>query len=348
MSDLLFNLKQQKQELLAAEKPPRAREAAKKLNISEAEYVALSCGESVYALNADLLLELLSQLHSVGEVMAITRNDAVVFEHHGIYNNPVIKQNHVIINEPDMDLRLKISDWQYAFAVDEGGRQSFQFFDAYGQAAHKIYMTKKSDLQAYDDLVSQFTVDSGFATMNVQSKPEDSFKPNMPPLIDEKSLQADWHHLDNPHHIDSLLNKYGISRPQAYRHLGDVATKLQKNALRPLLEQSAENNWPLLIFVPNGCATQIHNGTVHKLLELGPWFNVLDPKFNMHASLQLINEAWLVVKKTNGESAVSLELFDANDRAVMMVYLQPSSRTPEIQKHWHDFLVTQKLEGMTA
>ncbi len=348
MSDLFTTLKQQKLELLAAEKPPRAREAAKQLNISEAEYVALSCGDSVYALNTELLVELIKQLHRIGEVMALTRNDAVVFEHHGIYHNPIIKQNYVIINQADMDLRLKISDWQYAFAVDEGGRQSFHFFDAYGQAAHKIYMTKKSDLQVYDDLVSQFSVNFGFEKMNVQSKPKDSFKPNLPAVIDEKSLQADWQKLDNPHHIDSLLQLYGLTRPQAYRHLPDVATKLQKNVLRPLLEQAAEHKWPLLIFVPNSCATQIHNGTVHKLLEMGPWFNVLDPKFNMHASLQLITETWLVIKNSNGESTLSLELFDANDQAVMMVYLQPSSRTPEIIKQWQDFLMTQKLEGMSA
>ena len=134
MSDLLLNLKQQKQELLAAEKPPRAREAAKQLYISEAEYVALSCGESVYALDCEFLVALIKQLHQIGEVMALTRNDAIVFEHHGVYSDPVIKQNYVIINKPDLDLRLKISDWQYAFAVDEGGRQSFQFFDMDGLA----------------------------------------------------------------------------------------------------------------------------------------------------------------------------------------------------------------------
>lgn len=347
MSDL-FNLKQQKAELLAGEKPPRAREAAKQLNISEAEYVSLSCGDSVYALNTELLVELIKQLHRIGEVMALTRNDAIVFEHHGIYNNPVVKQSYVIINEPDMDLRLKVSDWKYAFAVDEGGRQSFHFFDAYGQAAHKIYMTKKSNLQVYDDLVSQFTVDFGFEKMDVKSKPEDAFNSNLPPVIDVGSLQADWHNLENPHHIDSLFQSYGLTRPQAYRHLGNVATVLQKNALQPLLEQAAENHWPLLIFVPNQCATQIHNGTVHKLLEMGPWFNVLDPKFNMHANLQLITETWLVVKNTNGESVLSLELFDANDKAVMMMYLQPSARTPEIIKQWKDFLITQKVEGITV
>lgn len=346
MSDL-FNLKQQKAELLAGEKPPRAREAAKKLNISEAEYVALSCGESVYALNTELLLDLFKQLHRLGEVMALTRNDAVVLEHHGIYSNPIIKQNHIIINEPDMDLRLKVSAWKYAFAVDEGGRQSFQFFDIFGQAVHKIYMTKQSNLQTYDDLVSQFTINCDFEIMNVQKKLTAASLPAsiLNPEVNKKAIQQDWLTLDNPHQIDALFQSYGLTRPQAYRYLTDAAIPLQKNALQPVLEKSAENNWSLLMFVPNDSATQIHNGSVHKLLTMGPWFNVLDPKFNMHANLQLITETWLVVKNTNGESVPSVELFDTEGKAVMMVYLHPNSRTSEITKQWKDFLFSQKLEG---
>ena len=304
-----IKLKQQKAALLAGDKPPRAREAAKQLNISEAEYVALSCGESTYLLDKNSLTTIFLELHRIGEVMALTRNDAVVLEHHGIYNNPVIKEDHIVISETDMDLRLQISDWQYGFAVDEGGRQSFQFFDMYGQAVHKIYMTKNSNLQVYDDLASQFTVDGGFEHMSVKQK---------------------------------------VPQPKVDRPLGNSAIPLQAQALQPLFEKAVEDNWSLLMHVPNGSATQIHNGSVHKLLTMGPWFNVLDPKFNMHASLQLINEAWLVVKKTNGESAVSLELFDANDNAVMMMYLQPSSSTPEIIKQWEDFLITQKVEGITV
>lgn len=48
------------------------------------------------------------------------------------------------------------------------------------------------------------------------------------------------------------------------------------------------------MFVPNSSATQIHNGTVHKLMEMGPWFNVLDPKFNLHANMSLISESWCI------------------------------------------------------
>ena len=347
MSDL-SNLKQQKATLLKGDKPPRAREAAKKLNISEAEYASLSCGETVHALNTERLLDLINQLHRIGEVMALTRNDVIVLEHHGIYNHPVSKHGYVIINEPDMDLRLKVSDWQYAFAVDEGGRQSFQFFDQHGQAAHKIYMTKHSNLQVYDELVSQFIIDNELEAISI---PKELIASSLAissstPKVDKKAFQQEWLALDNPHHIDSLFQSYDLTRPQAYRYLEGAATLLKKNALQPLLEKSAENNWSLLMFVPNASATQIHNGVVHKLLTMGPWFNVLDPKFNMHANLQLVAETWLVEKQTNGESVLSLELFDANDKAVMMVYLHPSSRTKVLSQQWKDFLFSQKLEGI--
>ncbi len=95
MSDLA-ELQRKKSELLAGDKPPRAREAAKRLGVSEAEYVALSCGDTSVMLDRDAFVSILQALHRASEVMALTRNDAVVLEHHGVYRNPVIKHSHVI------------------------------------------------------------------------------------------------------------------------------------------------------------------------------------------------------------------------------------------------------------
>lgn len=339
-------LNQQKNELLNSDKPPRAREAAKRLGISEAEYVALSCGGTSVMLDKEAFVSILQALHRAGEVMALTRNEAVVLEHHGVYRNPVIKHSHVIFTDPDMDLRLKVTAWKYGFAVDENGRRSFQFFDAYGQAAHKIYMTDASDQTVYDAWVAEYRTEDGFEQMSVRTKP--SSTPSAMPKVETEAIQKDWQALENAHHVNALLKAYGLTRPQAYRHLGDSAMALQKDALKSLLEQAAEESWPLLMFVPNGSATQIHNGTVHKLMDMGPWFNVLDPKFNMHANLELVTEAWLVYKQTDAKPVASLELFDADDKAVMMVYLHPEARSAQMTGRWESFLKSLKLEEVAV
>ena len=210
-----------------------------------------------------------------------------------VYRDGVNRHNHVIFNTPDIDLRLRISDWKYGFSVDESGRQSLQFFDQYGEAAHKIYVTDASDKAAYESLLHEFGTTGGFHEVNVKTKE--------PPVVidvvevDESAIQKDWKALDNAHHVNALLKAYGVTRPQAYRHLGEDAVALRSDALKGMLEKAADPQIPLLIFVPNETSTQIHNGVVNKLMEMGSRFNVLDPKFNLHANMEMVTEAcWMV------------------------------------------------------
>lgn len=346
-----MELQRRKAELLATDKPPRAREAARQLGVSEAEYVALSCGDADATnrrLKRDGFVSILQALHQAGEVMALTRNEAVVMEHHGVYRNPVVKHNHVMFIEPDMDLRLKVTAWQYGFAVNENGRRSLQFFDACGEAAHKIYMTEASDMAVYDALVAQHGTDGGFEGMSVSPTPTRSPDEIAVLQVDADAIRKDWQSLENAHHVNALLKAYGLTRPQAYRYLGDEAVPLQADALKALLEEASDQAWSLLMFVPNGAATQIHNGTVHKLMEMGPWFNVLDAKFNLHANLSLISQAWWVRKPSDGRMVTSLEVFDAYDNAVMMVYLHPDDRSSERLAQWDAFLLSLSASAATA
>lgn len=338
-------LRQQKQDLLAEKRPPRAREAAKKLGISEAEYVALSCGETCSPLASDRFSDLLLKLGSVGEMMALTRNDAMVLEHHGVYRDGVSRHNHVIFNTPEIDLRLRVSDWKYGFAVDENGRQSLQFFDKYGEAAHKVYVTDHSDKAAYESLLHEFGTTGGFHEMNVKTKEPAGVIEDVD--VDETAIRKDWKALDNAHHVNALLKAYGVTRPQAYRHLGDDALALKADALKSMLEKAADLEIPLLIFVPNDTSTQIHNGVVKKLMEMGPWFNVLDPGFNLHANMELVTEAWMVIKHLGEhDKTCSMELFDANQKALMMVYLHPDGQVDkEMKAMWADVLMSLQEKG---
>jgi hypothetical protein len=39
---------------------------------------------------------------------------------------------------------------------------------------------------------------------------------------------------------------------------------------------------PVMIFVGNMGCIQIHGGPVEKIVPMGPWINVMDPRFNLH------------------------------------------------------------------
>jgi putative hemin transport protein len=43
---------------------------------------------------------------------------------------------------------------------------------------------------------------------------------------------------------------------------------------------------------------------------MGPWFNVLDPTFNLHLREDATASAWIVRKPTRDGDVTSLELFD--------------------------------------
>ena len=88
--------------------------------------------------------------------MALTRNDHVVHERKGVYEN-ISFNNHVgLVLGADIDFRLFLGDWKFGFAVHENERFSLQFFNSYGDAAHKIYLTEKSNKEAYDVLVEKY------------------------------------------------------------------------------------------------------------------------------------------------------------------------------------------------
>ena len=85
----------------------RIRDAASRLNVSEAELLYASQGERVVRLKPDWPA-LFDALPGMGEVMALTRNEHCVHERHGIYDNISLSRNGqmgLVVNQ-DIDLRL--------------------------------------------------------------------------------------------------------------------------------------------------------------------------------------------------------------------------------------------------
>jgi putative hemin transport protein len=161
-----------------------------------------------------------------------------------------------------------------------------------------------------------------------------------------------WNELTDAHQINPLLKRYGLTRPQAYRQLADVASRLPTHSIKFMLEQIALLKIPVLIFAPNGVCTQIHNGTIEKLVETGPWFNVLDPKFNMHLQLASVHQVWRVYKPNEQQSIESIELFNDNEQPIAMIYLHTSAReNPLLRDKWQGLLKSlaeQSFENRVA
>ena len=85
-----------------------------------------------------------------------------------------------------------------------------------------------------------------------------------------------------------------------------------------------------MTFVGNEGAVQIHTGVPERLVETGPWFNVLDPRFNLHLDETQVAEAYVVVKPTVDGVVTSVEGFDAAGRLVVQFF---GARKPGLPEH---------------
>ena len=97
--------------------------------------------------------DLLTGLEAVGEVMALTRNESAVHEKIGVYDKVVTGDHNAMVLGAEIDLRIFPKIWAHGFAVEKRDgdeiRRSLQFFDAAGEAVHKVHLRAGSNLYAY-------------------------------------------------------------------------------------------------------------------------------------------------------------------------------------------------------
>ncbi|TLU97963.1 hemin-degrading factor [Dyadobacter luticola] len=294
-----------------AENPKtRIRDAAKELGTSEAALVAAGIGESAVLLDGDFR-ELIKEVGSLGHVMALTRNDHVVHERKGVYEK-ISFNNHVgLVLGEDIDLRLFLGDWKFGFAVSENDRHSLQFFNSFGEATHKIYLTEKSNKEAYDALVEKYKAADQDVTLLVSEKPVKSPQPEADADIDVAAFRAEWLALKDTHDFFTLLRKYKLSRKQALRYAPEgFAYQITPSSMKPVFDAVSESGLPIMVFVSNPNCIQIHTGPINKIFVMGPWLNIMDPEFNLHLREDAIDEAWIVRKPTEDGVVTGIELID--------------------------------------
>src|SRR5690606_18633216 len=254
----------------------RIRDAAKQLGVSEAELVAT--GELNITLRPEFQ-DILKEIGTLGYVMALTRNDHAVHERKGIYTKATFNGHVGLVANPDIDLRLFMNAWHFGFAVREGDRRSLQFFDKDGEAVHKIYLTDQSDGAAYDALVEKYKADiqhnipqTACVDKTINETPDNE--------IDVAGFQAAWLALKDTHAFFGMLQKFGVARHQSMRLAPEgPATQLSIASLKRIIEGVSERDLDIMVFIGSRGCIQIHTGKAKKLLQTGPWFNVLDPEF---------------------------------------------------------------------
>ena len=299
----------------------RERDFASQLGISEAEYLEAFVGDFVERLEPDLDV-FFPMLCDVGEVMALSRNDTAVHEKTGVYEKYSSGLHASVVLGKAIDLRIFPKHWRHAYHVakplDDGKIQhSFQFFDAHGDAVHKVFAraaTNRDQWQAIRDRLPKQDAGPAFKPATLKK----SFEAPTEDAIAE--LRETWVAMEDTHQFRAILRKTRISRHAALQLVGnDYAFRLAGEAVELLFERLSTEAVPVMAFVRNPGILQIHSGPVQNIKQMGPWLNVLDEGFHLHLRKDRFAAVWLVRKPTKSGDIYSIEIFDDQDDQVILI-----------------------------
>ncbi len=322
-------------EALAASQPGlRARNLAQALGVSEAEWVAAGCGGVQATALIGTPQEIFRELGTLGEVMALTRNDWCVHERHGRYEDIQADGPVGLVLGPDIDLRVFFTAWKSAWSVEQDGRRSLQFFDGAGVAVHKVYRTDGTDAAAWDALVARFAGQAQWPVTEPYAPSSDAAQ-----VEDAQAWREAWLGMKDTHEFFPLLRKFKVSRLAALSAAGeDLAQPVPADAVERMLQAASESGLRIMCFVGNRGMIQIHSGPVQSLRRTGPWFNVLDPKFNLHLDTTAIASAWVVNKPTTDGWVTSLEVYASTGDLIVQFFGERKPGQPEIPQ-WRELMV---------
>jgi putative hemin transport protein len=329
MSTATISLKEQWEQLKTENPKLRIRDAAKQLGVSEAELLATGVGHTVTKLEGDWKAFLV-EVAALGKVMALTRNDDAVHERKGVYNNITFQGPVGTALNEDIDLRLFMMNWGNGYAVNENDRLSYQFFDKSGEATHKIYCTDDSNIDAYHELTKRYTAAEQTSVVEVTPYPAKAAE-KADSDIDVPAFQEAWKGIKDTHEFFGMLAQFGVGRHQAMRLAPqDFVKQVDNNIIRTMLTGASERNVPIMVFVANRGCIQIHTGEVKKVMEAGPWFNVLDPDFNLHVKESSITHSYVVKKPSVDGIITSIEIYDGRGEMIVQFFGKRKPGIPEL------------------
>lgn len=317
----------------------RERDLADKLGISEARLLVAQLGQGVTRITS-VMDALIPAVMRFGEVMALTRNESCVIEKTGVYEDYRSGPHAALVVNEDIDLRMFPGHWMFGFAVekrlaDGSVRRSLQVFDAAGDAVHKVVLKENSVVEEWPGVVAELRLPE--QSSDLQFQPRQETEPAKGTSEKSERLRAEWDKITDTHQFLLMVKKLKMNRLGAYRVAGAPYTRaLQTSAVADLLERAREMALPITVFVGNRGCIEIHTGPIETVKVMGPWLNVLDPRFNLHLRNDQIAEVWQATKSTRRGDAVSVEAFDKVGMLILQVFGVLAD--PEAAAKWNDLV----------
>lgn len=323
---------------LVAEEPRiRIRDAAAKLGVSEAELLQTQDNTQVRALVNGRWKHMVEDFEAFGEVMSLVRNNWVVIEKTGVFEEIDLTGHAGLVLGKDIDLRIFFAHWHSAYAVvnDTGERvlRSIQIFDKHGDAIIKVYCKKAEQEALFEAFVSKYLAPAEQEAATYQPVPEGKGFGQAPPGFDVAKYQADYLAMKDTHDFYPLIMRNRLPRIAALEHAPEGhAWRVPVKTIDFVLEQARDRKINIMVFVGSRGVIEIHTGPVEQVKELGEWINVLDPTFNLHFLRTGVKDAWVVRKPSDdGGIVTSVEFYDENGADVAMLFGARKPGLPELE-----------------
>lgn len=148
---------------------------------------------------------------------------------------------------------------------------------------------------------------------------------------DAEALCRQWRAITDLHEFWFMLRDHKLRRLDALRLAdSDLARPVAADAWRSVLRDAAKAGLPIMIFTRSPGVAQIHTGPIHKLVERGEWFNILDPGFHFHLRADAIHETWVVYRPTKTGGQTSLELYSESGELISHMFGAVNLEAPEL------------------
>lgn len=323
-----MSLKEQYADYRALNPDKGIRDAIEAIGVSEVELLMTRLGDNVIRLRPEMNA-ILESLQELGTVMGSTQNNDGSIDVQGKYGKFSLAPNAGLFLGA-MDLRITLQYWETAFAVDDNGRQSLQFFDRAGKLLHKVALMESSSVTAFTKLVRKFKSDNHIPAQLVRENSE-AIQELPDREIDIESFRSSWEKLTDTHEFSGLLRNYGVTRTQALRlapenRAEEIAFDLFQDTMVHCLQQKI----PLMIFVGNQGCMHICTGEAKNLINTGNSYQIMNPEFNLNLTTKSIASIWKVVKPSADGDIHSVELFDVQGDLIVQFFGKRKPGIPEL------------------
>jgi len=284
------SLKSKWEKLQSEDNKIRIRDAAKKLGTSEASLLSTEINDGVLFLNISDYHTFLSEVLSLDKIMLLIRSDSVVHEK-TISSKDIQLRDNKVFNNKSNELILEFNPtlFKYIFSQNKlhakRSLRSFQIFDIYGDAILKIYLKGKNEIE-FDNIVERY-------------KSEYNYELQEP--INHKNLE--------PKSIIELNSS--VKECECYDY------DLNENILRKVLIGSSKEQIPIQIHAIGKGTIQYHKDLIKKIVDFGPWINIIDKTFNLHAMENHLKHVILKKHEKNNDLFYHLDFFDMRNNYVL-------------------------------